>query len=688
MGLYRPRSITSAPPAKSCRVEPDGSTITQITNELDPISDFDVSQINGEIAYISGNQLILTGPTGGKRIVKVTGAPVNPKDSKSRITQQITNPRFSPDGTQIAFGLNGVNQIAAGSSTKSNVLLPSDPYPDPQKPPTGIIRFFQPDSWSPDGKYLLVSFSYWPEAGGIAILDVNKKSLTGITSSNSKVVVCCDAAWSQDSNSLYIASNLLAYGVPGLAQVDAATGAATTVIQGTPDGQPNPANPYQFFRAPHPVSPDALFIFLSRTGDLNQSPTYTMQHILLENGKLTPLRNDGRDLKGDILWAQDSSGAVVVDKLVADQAPFDGHLFWLPANGSPASELQAVGHTPLWGLPLGTSIPATPTASPPKSSATPVVSATAPAAVITTTTTPAATLTPSSAPSSTCTNRAAFVADVSVPDGTVLAPGQVVDKVWRVSNTGTCTWSKAYHWRFGQGDQLSDLTSIPLAQPVAPGSDALVTVTLTAPINAGHYRGQWQLADPGGKTFPEALYYDVQVASTPTILYFRTNRSIVRPGEQVILSWDVINSFSGVFLRTAGSEEGVVAPGTKVVYPIDTTTYEIVARNNVGESVAKITVQVSKTVTVTPPPANVLPQIDYFKADRNNVKPGDRVILSWDAHNAFGGVFLRQGGNEDGVVAPGTQVIYPTSTITYTLVARNDNGEKAASLTVDVQQPK
>ncbi len=41
-------------------------------------------------------------------------------------------------------------------------------------------------------------------------------------------------------------------------------------------------------------------------------------------------------------------------------------------------------------------------------------------------------------------NNSSFVSDVTVPDGTVLPPGQNFDKVWAVKNTGSCTWDDGY----------------------------------------------------------------------------------------------------------------------------------------------------------------------------------------------------------------------------------------------------
>ena len=50
------------------------------------------------------------------------------------------------------------------------------------------------------------------------------------------------------------------------------------------------------------------------------------------------------------------------------------------------------------------------------------------------------------------TDRAQFVADVTVPDGTRYDPGATFTKTWRLKNIGTCTWTTSYTLVFDSGD--------------------------------------------------------------------------------------------------------------------------------------------------------------------------------------------------------------------------------------------
>ncbi|MGQ9501233.1 MAG: hypothetical protein ACUVSB_04145 [Anaerolineae bacterium] len=78
-----------------------------------------------------------------------------------------------------------------------------------------------------------------------------------------------------------------------------------------------------------------------------------------------------------------------------------------------------------------------------------------------------------------------------------------------------------------------------------------------------------------------------------------------------------------------------------------------------------------------------LPVIDYFTADRKEIAPGESVTLSWDLHNAKE-AYLRVNGQEQGVVAPWSTVVAPTTTTKYVLIARNRDGEVKKSVTIEV----
>ncbi len=114
---------------------------------------------------------------------------------------------------------------------------------------------------------------------------------------------------------------------------------------------------------------------------------------------------------------------------------------------------------------------------------------------------PAAALPSSVSAAQTCTDRAQFIADVTVPDGTRFDPGAAFTKDWRLRNVGTCTWTTSYSLVFDSGTQMGATTSAPFANNIAPGQNIDVTVNMTAPNTAGHYIGYWKFKNAAGVLF-------------------------------------------------------------------------------------------------------------------------------------------------------------------------------------------
>lgn len=121
---------------------------------------------------------------------------------------------------------------------------------------------------------------------------------------------------------------------------------------------------------------------------------------------------------------------------------------------------------------------------------------------------PAAALPSSAAAAQTCTDRAQFIADVTVPDGTRFDPGAAFTKTWRLRNIGTCTWTTAYTMVFITGEPMGSTNSVPMPSSVAPGQNVDVSVNLTAPNVAGNYTGYWRFKNANGKIFGIGLYAD------------------------------------------------------------------------------------------------------------------------------------------------------------------------------------
>merc|ERR1719218_170531 len=93
---------------------------------------------------------------------------------------------------------------------------------------------------------------------------------------------------------------------------------------------------------------------------------------------------------------------------------------------------------------------------------------------------------------------ARFVADVSIFDGTQVAPCTPFTKIWRLKNVGEWAWPPGTQLTFVGGDQMSANLLVPLAReaPVALGEEVDVSVDMIAPRELGRYVGYWRLTGP------------------------------------------------------------------------------------------------------------------------------------------------------------------------------------------------
>lgn len=102
-------------------------------------------------------------------------------------------------------------------------------------------------------------------------------------------------------------------------------------------------------------------------------------------------------------------------------------------------------------------------------------------------------------------NKLVYVADVTIPDNTVMAPGQSFTKTWRVQNTGSCPWTNSYKFSLIGGDALGGQT-LTLPQTINPTTQYEISVPMTAPTDkTGSITGTWRMSDANGVYFGDAL---------------------------------------------------------------------------------------------------------------------------------------------------------------------------------------
>ena len=120
---------------------------------------------------------------------------------------------------------------------------------------------------------------------------------------------------------------------------------------------------------------------------------------------------------------------------------------------------------------------------------------------------------------------AAFVTDVTFPDGAVVGRGSNFTKIWRIKNVGTCTWNTSYAVVYVSGEKFGAANSVSLPVQVAPGQTVDVAINLTAPGADGRFRGNWKLRNSSGILFgvgtnsDSNFYVDVNVSGYTLAVY-------------------------------------------------------------------------------------------------------------------------------------------------------------------------
>jgi hypothetical protein len=168
---------------------------------------------------------------------------------------------------------------------------------------------------------------------------------------------------------------------------------------------------------------------------------------------------------------------------------------------------------------------ATPTKAPPAATDTPVATDTPTAAPTDTpTATPTDTPTPTKTPKPTKTSTptatptppvpaARFVTDVTIPDGTVMNPGQSFTKTWRVENSGIVPWGEGTQLVFASGAQMGGTSPISVGD-VAPGETVDISADMVAPTEPGTYTGRWRLQAADG-TAMMTLSVNIELPELP-----------------------------------------------------------------------------------------------------------------------------------------------------------------------------
>jgi hypothetical protein len=117
-----------------------------------------------------------------------------------------------------------------------------------------------------------------------------------------------------------------------------------------------------------------------------------------------------------------------------------------------------------------------------------------------------------------CVDDALFLEDLTIPDQTVVIPGETLDKRWSVQNSGSCDWGPGYRLSRIGNDSFGVVGELAL-YPARAGSMAVWQVILSAPPQPGEHISIWQASSPDGAQFGEQVFLWVLVptpAPVPT----------------------------------------------------------------------------------------------------------------------------------------------------------------------------
>jgi hypothetical protein len=93
-----------------------------------------------------------------------------------------------------------------------------------------------------------------------------------------------------------------------------------------------------------------------------------------------------------------------------------------------------------------------------------------------------------------------MVADVTVPKDTIVHPGQLIRKTWRIRNEGYCEWPAGTTLCCVDPGKFHapNVTAVPPENLLVPGQEGDVSVDLVAPREPGLHTSKFQLFTPYG----------------------------------------------------------------------------------------------------------------------------------------------------------------------------------------------
>jgi hypothetical protein len=167
--------------------------------------------------------------------------------------------------------------------------------------------------------------------------------------------------------------------------------------------------------------------------------------------------------------------------------------------------------------------------------------------------------------------------------------------------------------------------------------------------------------DPGCSSRTDNDEYNSTQHDLCSIDSFSASDTRIDRGDSSRLSWNTSNC-TNVSITDIGR---VSSDGSQTVYPNRSMTYTITASGPYNTDTDQVTIRVEDTNDDTC-------SIDDFYASRTSIDRGDSTVLRWETDGSVDSVSLSGFGS---VSNDGSKTVYPTSTTSYRLNVRCDNGD-------------
>jgi hypothetical protein len=150
--------------------------------------------VDGSLAYVIENQLLLVNGDGSDRRVLVEGEAL---DVNNPFVNRISNPVFSPNGETLAYSHKGLNFYSLSTGV-SNLVLENQI----DEISEGLLfpkELYIPEKYSPEGSKLLITLAYY-EGASAAIYYPESTSLVRLSGAEGAMICCGDQSWTPDNS--------------------------------------------------------------------------------------------------------------------------------------------------------------------------------------------------------------------------------------------------------------------------------------------------------------------------------------------------------------------------------------------------------------------------------------------------------------------------------------------------------